>query len=60
MGRGQLPFRFVKTKAAPCLLAAIKLLLAPLLRLVYESSHVPGPARLEAEQTADEFVYEID
>jgi hypothetical protein len=30
-----------------------------LLPLLYESSYVPGPARLEAEQPADEFVYEM-
>ena len=31
----------------------------PALRLVYESTCIPGPTRLEAEQPADEFVYEI-
>jgi len=30
----------------------------PLLRFAYESECIPGPARLEAEQPADEFVYE--
>jgi hypothetical protein len=27
----------------------------PMPRLVYESRYIPGPARLEAEQPADEF-----
>jgi hypothetical protein len=31
----------------------------PLLRLVYESECIPGPAHLEAEHPADEFVYEM-
>src|SRR5271169_4482378 len=31
----------------------------PALRLVYESICIPGPARLETEQPADEFIYEI-
>jgi hypothetical protein len=31
-----------------------------LLRLVYESCCIPGPARPEAEQAADEFVYEME
>jgi len=60
MGRRQLLLRFIKTKAAPILNTAITLPLAPLLRLVYESSYVPRPARLEAEQPADEFVCEIE
>ncbi len=34
-------------------------LMAPVLRLVYES-YIPGPTRLETEQPADEFVYEME
>jgi len=60
MGRAQLPFRFIKPKPTPILNTVITLLVVPLLRLVYESCYIPGPARLEAEQPADEFVYEME
>ncbi len=51
--------RFNKINVASLSHSITRLLMAPVLRLVYES-YIPGPARLEAEQPADEFVYEME
>jgi len=51
--------RFIRTNAAPRRYSTDGLLVTPLLRLVYERCYIPGPAHLEAEQPADEFVYEM-
>jgi hypothetical protein len=55
-----LPIRFIQIKAAPVCIQPPGRLVVALLRLVYESCCIPGPARPEAEQAADEFVYEME
>jgi hypothetical protein len=59
MGRGRLPMRFNKIDVASLYHSITALLMAPVLRLVYES-YIPGPTRLETEQPADEFGDEME
>jgi hypothetical protein len=51
--------RFNKIDVASLCHSITTPLMAPVLRLVYES-YIPGPTRPETEQPADEFVYEMD